>query len=93
MAQHGVYVYEKATSVGVPAVAESGIPFVIGAAPIQKRCKSGKDRGDPVLCTSFEEAEAKLGYSENWKDYNLCEFMFSQFQAVRKPARNLCQLA
>ena len=79
MAQHGVYVYEKATSVGVPAVAESGIPFVIGAAPIQSAANPAKI-GDPVLCTSFEEAEAKLGYSENWKDYNLCEFMFSHFK-------------
>jgi phage tail sheath protein FI len=74
-----VYVYEKATSVGVPAVAESGIPFVIGAAPIQSAANPAKI-GDPVLCTSFEEAEAKLGYSENWKDYNLCEFMFSHFK-------------
>jgi phage tail sheath protein FI len=79
VAQHGVYVYEKATSVGVPAVAESGIPFVIGAAPIQSAANPAKI-GDPVLCTSFEEAEAKLGYSENWKDYNLCEFMFSHFK-------------
>lgn len=79
MAQHGVYVYEKATSVGVPAVAESGIPFVIGAAPIQSAANPAKI-GAPVLCTSFEEAEAKLGYSENWKDYNLCEFMFSHFK-------------
>jgi phage tail sheath protein FI len=78
VAQHGVYVYEKATSVGVPAVAESGIPFVIGAAPIQSAANPAKI-GDPVLCTSFEEAEAKLGYSENWKDYNLCEFMYSHF--------------
>ena len=42
MAQHGVYVYEKATSVGVPAVAESGIPFVIGAAPIQSAANPAK---------------------------------------------------
>lgn len=79
MAKHGVYVYEKATSVGVPAVAESGIPFVIGAAPIQSAADPAKI-GEPVLCTSYEEAEAKLGYSEDWKSYNLCEFMFSHFK-------------
>ncbi len=79
MAKHGVSVSEQATSVGVPAVAESGIPFVIGASPIQSATKPGKI-GEPILCTSWEEAEAKLGYSEDWKNYNLCEVMFSHFK-------------
>ena len=35
MPNHGVYVYEQATTVGTPVVAKSGIPFVIGASPIQ----------------------------------------------------------
>lgn len=79
MAKHGVYVNEQATSVGVPAVAESGIPFVIGASPIQSAIKPGKI-GEPILCTSWEEAVDKLGYSEDWKNYNLCEVMFSHFK-------------
>jgi len=78
MAKHGVYVSEQATSVGVPVVAESGIPFVIGAAPIQSAEKPAKI-GESVLCTSFDEAKAKLGYSDDWGKYNLCEFMDSHF--------------
>lgn len=78
MARHGVYVSEQATSVGVPVVAESGIPFVIGAAPIQSAERPGKI-GEPILCTGLEEARAKLGYSDDWKNYNLCEFMDSHF--------------
>lgn len=78
MVKHGVYVSEQATSVGIPAVAESGIPFVIGAAPIQSAEAPAKV-GEPVLCTSFEEAERKLGYSDAWDNYNLCEFMYSHF--------------
>ncbi len=79
MAKHGVYVSEQATSLGVPAVAESGVPFVIGASPIQSATKPGKI-GEPILCTSWDEAKAKLGYSEDWKNYNLCEVMFSHFK-------------
>lgn len=78
MAKHGVYVSEQATSVGVPVVAESGIPFVIGAAPIQSAEKPTKI-GEPVLCTGFGEAMEKLGYSDDWEKYNLCEFMDSHF--------------
>ena len=32
---HGVYVGEQATSVSTPVVADSGIPFVVGTAPVQ----------------------------------------------------------
>ena len=78
MAKHGVYVSEQATSVGIPAVAESGIPFVIGVAPVQSADAPAKV-GEPVLCTSFEEAKAKLGYSDAWDKYTLCEFMYSHF--------------
>ena len=31
----GIHVYEKATAVSVPAVADVGIPFVVGLAPVQ----------------------------------------------------------
>ena len=78
MANHGVYVFEQATSVGTPVVAESGIPFVVGIAPVQSAGSPAKV-GVPVLCTSFEEAKEKLGYSDNWNDYTLCEFMYSHF--------------
>lgn len=76
---HGVFVSEQSTSVSTPAVALVGIPFVIGAAPIQSS-ESPAIVGDPVLCTSFEEAVAKLGYSDDWTKYNLCEFMYSHFK-------------
>lgn len=79
MENHGVYVSEQATSVSTPVVADSGIPFVIGAAPIQS-AETPAAVGVPVLCTSWEEAVKKFGYSESWEKYNLCEFMYSHFQ-------------
>lgn len=78
MANHGVFVYEQATSVGTPVVAKSGIPFFIGAAPVQSADSPAKV-GVPVLATSFEEAKEKLGYSEAWNTYNLGEAMYSHF--------------
>ena len=78
MANHGIYVSEQAASSGNPVVAKSSIPFVIGRSPIQS-ADSPASVGVPILCKSFEEAKEKLGYSDDWDDYPLCEFMYSHF--------------
>ena len=75
----GIHVYEKATAVSVPAVADVGIPFVVGLAPVQTAAKPAKPNV-PVLCTSWDEAVEKLGFSYDWKKYTLCEFIYSHFQ-------------
>lgn len=79
MADLGVHVYENATSVSTPNVAAVGIPFVVGTAPVQSAEKPAK-ANLPVLCTSWDEAVEKLGFSYDWKSYSLCEFMYAHFQ-------------
>lgn len=79
MANHSVNVNEQATSVSTPVVAESGIPFVVGVAPVQS-AENPANAGIPVLCTNWDEAVDKLGYSDDWDSYNLCEFMYSHFK-------------
>jgi len=76
--KHGVYVQQQATSVSTPVVAPVGIPFVIGAAPVQSAAPA-PPAGTPVLCTNWDEAVARLGYSDDWRTYNLCEFMYAHF--------------
>ena len=39
---HGVFTTEQATSVTTPAVAESGVAFVVGAAPVQSAANPAK---------------------------------------------------
>lgn len=75
----GIHVYEKATVVAIPVVADVGIPFVVGLAPIHAASKPAKPLV-PVLCTSWDEAVEKLGFSYDWKNYTLCEFIYSHFQ-------------
>lgn len=75
----GVHVYEQATAVNTPAVADVGIPFVVGLAPVHTASKPAK-ANVPVLATSWNEAIEKLGLSYDWKTYPLCEFMYSHFQ-------------
>ena len=77
--KHGVYAQEKATSLVTPLVADVGIPFVVGAAPVQSTGSPARPNV-PVLCTSWDEAVAKLGFSYDWEAYPICEFMYSHFQ-------------
>lgn len=89
---HGVHVSQKGTSVGTPVVAECGIPFFIGTAPVQAAAKPAKP-GVPVLCTSWSEAVSKLGYSDDWESYTLCEAMYSHFKLFGcQPAIFCCVL-
>lgn len=79
MAKHGVYVLEQATSAVTPATVETGVPLFIGASPIQNADRPATP-GVPVLATSWNEAVEKLGYSDDWATYPLCEAMYSHFK-------------
>jgi len=74
---HGVKVSEQTTSVATPVVAGSGIPFVVGTAPVQS---VGGKANVPVLANSYAEAVAALGYSDAWDKYTLCEVIYSHFK-------------
>lgn len=79
MAKHGVFVTEKNGTAITPIVAESGIPFVIGTSPVQS-AENPANAGAVVLCSTYEEAVEKLGYSDDWDNYTLCEVMYSHFK-------------
>ena len=79
MPKHGVYVNELGTTVSTPVAVETGIPFVIGLSPVHT-ADNPAVAGQPVLCTSFNEFVEKLGYSDDWATYPLCEFAYSQFK-------------
>ena len=60
MATLGVRVREQATAVSIPVVADSDLPYVVGAAPAHMAEKPGKIN-KPVIATSWDEAVEKLG--------------------------------
>jgi len=89
--RHGVNVQELATSISSPSVAPVGIPFVIGASPVQS-ATAPVAAGEPVLVRNWNEAVAALGYSDDWEKYNLCEFMFSHFRLFERSPVIFCNL-
>jgi uncharacterized protein len=77
--QHGVYGSEVPTSVLSPVEASAGLPVVFGTAPINL-ANTQEYVNKPVLVYNYSEAEKALGYSDDWDNYTLCEFMYSHFQ-------------
>ena len=75
--EHGITSEQIETSVSTPRTAGSGIVFVVGTAPVHT---VGGTVNAPIMALNYKEAVAALGYSENWKNYTLCEVMYSSFQ-------------
>ncbi|ARK26003.1 hypothetical protein SporoP37_15865 [Sporosarcina sp. P37] len=77
--RHGSRVTEAPTSLMSPVVATATLPIVFGTAPIHL-AKTREHVNDIVVAYSFPEAQAALGYSEDWKNYTLCEAMDAAFR-------------
>jgi hypothetical protein len=74
---HGVSTCRSDASISTPVTADSGIAFVVGAAPGHT---VGGAPNDPIMCQSYAEAVAALGYSDDWEKYTICEAIYSQFK-------------
>ena len=74
---HGVSTRQVDTSVSTPVTADSGLAFVVGAAPAHT---VGGAVNDPIMCQSYAEAVAAFGYSDDWEKYPICEAIYAQFK-------------
>lgn len=77
--KHGLTVSEVSTSIYPPVEALAGLPVVFGTAPIHL-ATSQDYVNKPLLAYSYNDAQTGLGYSSDWKNYTLCEFIKSHFQ-------------
>jgi uncharacterized protein len=76
--KHGIYGREVATSLVPMTQINAGLPVVFGTAPVHLATDPAK-ANTPVLCYKYAEAVSYLGYSTDWENFTLCEFMKSQF--------------
>ena len=60
--KHGVYTTQAATGVSTPSVADSGIPFVVGAAPVQSADNYSPQRwGCPCSVPALPKQKQRWG--------------------------------
>lgn len=77
--RHGVYKQEVPTSLTSPVQTDSGLPVIIGTAPLHLAENGLSNVNKPQLIYNYAEAVNLFGYSDDWNKYTLCEFMYSQF--------------
>lgn len=77
---HGIYVQENPTSVIAPITADSAVQFVVGTAPINLLENPLKAVNTPVLVYSFKEAQEKMGYSDDFQKFTLCQSVDASFR-------------
>lgn len=76
--RHGSRVTEAPTSLMTPVVATAALPVVFGTAPVNLAKTPHINK--IVVAYSFGEAQEALGYSDDWKNYTLCEAMDAAFR-------------
>jgi phage tail sheath protein FI len=84
--KHGVSVSEVPTSILPPVESASGIPFIVGTAPVYMTDPTNVNK--PVLVHNYDEAVKAFGYvppreqEDGTKkyDFTICEFIDSQFK-------------
>lgn len=85
MFKHGVGGSYTASQPAFPPSGVGTIPVYIGTAPVNVLADPASAVNTPIMVNSFSEAQSKLGYSDNWKDFTLCEAMDAHFKNQIQP--------
>lgn len=89
---HGVRVQENPTSVASPVLNQSGVPVIFGTAPVNMAADPESATNKLILCNTFAEAKAAVGYSEDYDNYTLCQAMDAFFKAFGVGPVVLCNV-
>lgn len=77
---HGVYAQEKKTELTAPVSGTAGMQVIFGTAPVNLSDEPEASVNVPVICSTMQEAISRLGYSEDYASYTLCQSMYACFQ-------------
>lgn len=77
---HGAYVEEAGSGLASPRRNEGGLHVIFGAAPVHIAADPEGAVNRLIMAENFEEAVEKLGYSEDFGKYTLCQAMDAYFR-------------
>lgn len=80
---HGISILENPTAIEQPIVSTSGVQVVIGTAPINLSKDIDRVINEPIIAYSWDDAVQKLGYSDDWEKYTLCQSMDANFKRLK----------
>lgn len=76
--KHGVGAYEIPTSIVPPVTSMAGLTVAVGTAPVNL-IQGNAPVNKPILAYTYKEAVQKLGYSDDFEKYTLCESISAHF--------------
>ncbi|MCR4442145.1 MAG: phage tail sheath protein [Peptococcaceae bacterium] len=83
--KHGAYGELGQTTGQLPPSGVATLPVYFGRAPVHQIRDYTGLVNQPILVSSFEDAVRKIGYSDNWADYELCEAIYAHFKSAIGP--------
>lgn len=77
---HGINNLEQETSLTTPIETTAGLQVIFGTAPIHLAADPAAAVNKPIVCYSFAECSQGLGYSDDFKNFTLCQSMDANFR-------------
>ncbi len=78
---HGARVEEEGSYIAAPVTGTAGLQVIFGTAPVNLTENPEAAVNTPIVCRTMKEAQEKLGYSDDYKKYTLCQSMYASFCA------------
>lgn len=89
---HGIRVLEESTALVTPLKGNAALQVIFGTAPINLAKNPYQATNELFLCNDFSECVENLGYSDNFKNYSLCESMDVNFRVFNIAPIILCNV-
>ncbi|MFO7153940.1 MAG: phage tail sheath protein [Caldicoprobacter oshimai] len=85
MYKHGSFAELQATQDFIPLQGVATLPVYVGTAPVHQLGDFAGKVNQPILVQSFADAQQKIGYSDDWKCFTLCEAVYAHFKNNIQP--------
>lgn len=83
--KHGVYGSLAQSTDTLPPSGVGTLPVYIGTAPVQQLANPAAAVNVPIVINTFDDAVAKIGYSDDWETFTLCEPVYAHFKNRVQP--------
>jgi uncharacterized protein len=83
--KHGAYGERFPSQDMLPPSGVATLPVYFGTAPVQQLADPSVAVNKPIIVNNFEDAKAKIGYSDDWASFTLCEAVYAHFRNRIQP--------